>query len=83
MEAFNSHIQRTKAALEQQELNPMTALRDTLIKVVYDNNIRAKTYPCRRVRVAHETMTRALEIYKQRFADADDFTFFFVGDPRC
>ncbi len=78
-EAFDSYIQRTKVALDQQELDPMTALRDTIIKVVYDNNIRAK----RQTSAEFEksiNYDRALEIYKQRFADADDFTFYFVGD---
>lgn len=78
-EAFNSHVQRTKTALQQQELDPMTALRDTLIKVVYNDNVRAK-----RVRAdEYEGLMnydRAVQIYKQRFADADDFTFYFVGD---
>lgn len=78
-EAFDSNMQRTKVALEQQELDPMTALRDTLIKVVYNNNVRAK-----RIRAnEYESLInydRAIEIYKQRFADADDFTFYFIGD---
>lgn len=78
-EAFNSHIQRTKVALEQQELDPMTALRDTLIKVVYKDNVRAKRIKS----TEYESLmnyNRAIKIYKERFADADDFTFYFVGD---
>lgn len=78
-EAFNSHVQRTKVALEQQELDPMTALRDTLIKVVYKDNVRAKRIKS----TEYESLmnyNRAIKIYKERFADADDFTFYFVGD---
>lgn len=78
VEAFNSHIQRTKAALQNQELQPTTALRDTIVKVMYNNNVRA-------LRTKAEDLDkinydRIIELYKERFADGDDFEFFIVGD---
>ncbi len=78
VEVFNSTIQRQKQALANQELNPMIALTDTIAKVAYNNNVRAK-------RVKAEDLDqinydRVIEIYKERFADANDFEFFLVGD---
>lgn len=76
--AFKSTIERYKAQLANQELDPTTALSDTIAKVLYNNNVRA-----RRTKVEDiEKMNydRIIEIYKERFADANDFTFFFIGD---
>jgi zinc protease len=76
--AYKSTIERYKARLANQELDPTTALSDTIAKVLYDNNVRA-----RRTKVEDiEKMNydRIIEIYKERFADANDFTFFFIGD---
>ena len=78
VEAFNSAMQRTKAMLKNQENNPSIALQDTVAKVAYANRPRA-------LRTRAEDMDRVnydrvMEIYKERFADANDFEFFLVGD---
>ena len=77
-DAFTSHIQRQKAALANVELAPTTALQDSLRYALYGNDVRAK-------RVKAEDLdkidyTRLLQVYRERFADGDDFEFFFVGD---
>lgn len=78
IEAYNSAIQRTKGQMKNQELVPNTALKDTIAKVVYNNNIRAmRTKPEDLDRINYD---RIIELYKERFADADDFEFFIVGD---
>ena len=78
VEAYNSALQRTKAQIKNQELVPTTALNDTIAKVVYNNNIRAmRTKPEDLDRINYD---RIIELYKERFADADDFEFFIVGD---
>ena len=78
LEAYNSAIQRSKANMKNAELQPTTALKDTIAKVVYDNNIRAmRTKPEDLDRINYD---RIIELYKERFADADDFEFFIVGD---
>ena len=78
VEAFNSAIQRRKANLKNQELQPTTALQDTIAKVVYNNNIRAvRTKPEDLDKIDYD---RIIELYKERFADGDDFEFFIVGD---
>ena len=77
-EAFNSVIQRSKASLENAELDPKTALQDTIAKVLYNNNVRAmREKPEDLDKLDYD---RILEIYKERFADAGDFEFYIVGD---
>ena len=77
-EAFNSLIQRSKANLENAELDPQTALQDTIAKVLYNNNVRAlRDKPADLDRMDYD---RILDIYKERFADAGDFEFYIVGD---
>ena len=77
-EAYASTIARVRDALKNQDLAPETALSDSMASVLYNNNVRA-------VRVRAEEIDkisydRLLEIYKERFANAADFEFFFVGD---
>ena len=77
-EVFASTMQRTKDQLQNAEMQPTTALQDTIAKVLYNNHPRA-------IRTKAEDIDklnydRMLEIYKERFADGNDFTFFFVGD---
>jgi len=77
-DAFTSQIERTRNALKNQDLNPQTALQDSVISVVYDNNVRAK-------RLKEEDLDRInydrlLEMYCERFANAGDFEFYMVGD---
>lgn len=77
-EAFQSYTQRTKAALENQELNPMMSFSDSLVKVLYNN------HPLRQRVKAGDIdkidYNKAMEIYKDRFADPNNFTFYFVGN---
>lgn len=77
-DAFTSQIQRSKASLKNNELNPQTALQDTIAKVIYNDVPRAKRL--RADDLEGINFDRCMEIYKERFADGDDFTFFFVGD---
>ncbi len=77
-EAYNSAIQRSKANMKNQELQPTTALQDTIAKVVYNNHKRAlRTKPEDLDKINYD---RIIELQKERFADADDFEFFIVGD---
>ena len=77
-EAFQSYAQRAKAALENQELNPMTTFSDSLIMVLYNNHplrIRTKAADIDKIDYA-----KAMDMYKQCFADPKNFTFYFVGN---
>ncbi|MCR5312561.1 MAG: insulinase family protein [Bacteroidaceae bacterium] len=77
-EVYKSIIKRSKDIMMNQELNPMTAFRDTIAKTLYNDNIRARrTRPADLDKINFD---RCMEIYKERFADGDDFEFYFVGD---
>ena len=77
-EAFQSYTQRTKAALENQELNPMITLTDSVISVLYNNHplrMRTKAEEIDKIDYA-----KAMSLYSDRFADPNNFTFYFVGN---
>lgn len=77
-EVFNSTIARVKEALKNQDLDPSTALQDTVASVVYNNNVRAVRFKSEDVDKLN--YDRMIQVYKERFADANDFDFFFIGD---
>ena len=77
-EVFKSAMARSKAQLENAELNPQTALSDTAQYVIYNNHYRARrTKPADLDKINYDHM---IQLYKERFADANDFQFFFIGD---
>ena len=77
-EAFTSAIERSRNALKNQDLNPQTALQDSVISVVYNNNVRAKRF--KEEDLDRINYDRLLEMYKERFANAGDFEYYLVGD---
>jgi zinc protease len=77
-EAFASFRERMQGQLENLRLNPMVAFSDTIIKALYDNQVRAR-------RIEIEDLLkinydRIMNMYRDRFADASDFVFTFVGN---
>lgn len=77
-EAFQSYTQRSKAALKNTELNPMVTFSDSLVKVLYNNHplrMRMKAEDIDKI-----NYTKAMEIYKDRFKDPNNFIFYFVGN---
>ncbi|MGN1255633.1 MAG: insulinase family protein, partial [Bacteroidaceae bacterium] len=77
-EAYNSLLERVRNGLKNQDMAPATALKDSMASVVYNNNVRA-------IRMRAEDLDdlsydRIMEIYKERYANAADFDFYFVGD---
>lgn len=76
--AFESYKNRAKAALHNQELDPMTAFQDTLTVALYDKHPRAIKFT--KEMVDQIDYARTMEMYRERFADGDDFTFMFVGN---
>ena len=77
-EAYKSLMERTRNSLKNQDMNPTTALRDSIASVVYGNNVRALRMRAEDVDALD--YDRVMQIYKERFANAADFEFFFVGD---
>lgn len=78
MQAFESYKTRLKAALKNQELNPESALSDTINKALYMNSPRA--IRMKENMVDKINYDQILKMYKERYADASDFTFFIVGN---
>ena len=77
-DAFTSFKNRAKANLANQEANPMTALTDSIQFALYGNHPLA-------MRVKADMIddidyNRIMEMYADRFKEAGDFTFLFVGN---
>jgi zinc protease len=67
-----------EAQLKNFELQPMVAFTDTFYTAAYGNNPRHKRITVEELREV--SYPRVLEIYRERFADASQFVFTFVGD---
>lgn len=77
-EAFQAYKARLRAQIENMAAQPMAAFSDTLQKVLFNNNPYAN-------RMTIEMLdkldyTKSLELYRQRFSNAADFVFTFVGN---
>jgi len=75
---FNSFINRNKANLANRASDPNGVFADTVNAVLYQGNIR-RTSPSV-AKLDQVNVDRAFEIYKERFADASNFTFVFLGN---
>ncbi len=77
-DAFTSYKTRMKANMLNQEANPMVAFNDSILFSIYGNNPRA-------IRMKADMIDKidyqkCMELYKDRFKDASDFTFILVGN---
>lgn len=77
-DAFTSFKNRMKASLANQEANPISALQDTLQQAMYMGHPRA-------IRMKADLVdqidyAKIMAMYNDRFKDASDFTFLFVGN---
>ena len=75
--AYASLQTRFAALLENQSLDPESAFRDTLNVTMTQHHFRTRPFTTQLLREVD--MERALAIYRERFANAGDFTFVFVG----
>lgn len=76
--AFESFKNRTKAALHNRELDPMKAFSDTLTVALYNHHPRVIDFTADMVDKID--YARVMEMFGERLADGDDFTFMFVGN---
>ena len=77
-DAFVSFIGRNKAAMANMNADPNTAFSDSITVALYNKNPRAITLkPEMLDKVDYD---KIMTLYKDRFADAGDFTFLFVGN---
>lgn len=77
-EAFESFKTRTKAQLENAKANPLSTINDTISVTMYGNHPRLVMMQPEMVDQIN--YQRGLEMFADRYADASDFTFFFVGN---
>jgi zinc protease len=79
--AYESFMTRIRAALANRDANPQAAFSDTFAITLWQNHPRARPQTAQWFDQVdrHE----AYRIFRERFADAGDFTFAFVGafDP--
>ena len=76
--SLNSYISKEKSIYKNIRSNPAYFFRDQASKIKFNNNKR-RGFP-EAEDLDKIDLDRAEEIYLERFSDADDFTFMFVGN---
>jgi zinc protease len=76
-EAFSVMKGQLEAMLANRQARPEAAFADTLNAAVSQDHLRAR--PMSPEVVAQMDLAKSMAFYKDRFADASDFTFVFVG----
>ena len=77
-DAYTAYVERIKSQLDNLYLNPMVAFSDTLTGLAYNfhpRNDRLKSSDFEKI-----DYHRMIDMYKERYADASDFVFTFVGN---
>jgi zinc protease len=75
--AFGALMTRFRASLQNRSVSPEGAFYDTVGVTMAQYHYRAR--PMTPKLLDEIKLNRALEFYKDRFADVSDFVFFFVG----
>lgn len=77
-DAFASYKNRSKASLQNQELNPNVAFSDSIQATIYMHHPRAIQMKADMIdKIDYDKL---MEMYKDRYKDASDFTFILVGN---
>ena len=76
--SWEALMNRTAESLRNRESSPMTVYGDLLWQTIYNNHFRSR--PVTADRLGEANLDDALGIYSERFRDAGDFTYVFVGD---
>lgn len=76
--AFDGFKTRQRNSLKDRDIDPNTAFGDSLKVALYNNHPRTKTIFAEDIdKIDYE---RIMEMYKDRTADASDYTFFIIGN---
>jgi zinc protease len=78
-DAFTSYITKNKMFLQNVMSNPNFYFQDQVGRIMSQNHLRGGGFPTMED-MENIDFEKSFEIYKERFADASDFTFFFVGN---
>ncbi len=77
-DAYNSYKERMGSQLKSQEAEPSIALVDTIQYILYGNNpLKSRLKSSDLDKINYQTI---MDWYKDRYKDASDFTFVFVGN---
>ncbi len=77
--AFQSMMARNKALFQNIMANPSYYYSDQVSKIMSQNHPRGGGFPTPE-EMDQVELDKAFEVYNDRFRDASDFTFFFVGN---
>ncbi|HEU0013004.1 MAG TPA: insulinase family protein [Longimicrobium sp.] len=75
--SWHAYLQRGRESLRNRDVTPESAFGDTLTALLTQRHPRSR--PFTSATFDSLSLDRALEIYRERFGDAADFTFFLVG----
>jgi len=77
-ESYQSYLTRMKGFIENRNARPETAFQDTIQVTLTQNHKRTRPWNVKLLdEINHKVV---MDFYKNRFADAGDFSFFFVGN---
>ncbi|MBP5772114.1 MAG: insulinase family protein [Bacteroidaceae bacterium] len=77
-EAVSAYLQSLRESLRNKALNPMSSLSDSIQATLYGHHPRIQ--PLTEAEVDRVDYDRILQMWADRFADASDFTFLFLGN---
>lgn len=77
-DAVASYLSSLRESLRNKNLNPKAAFSDSIQATLYNHH--PLTVPITEADVDDIDYDRIMQIYADRFADASDFTFFFIGN---
>ncbi len=75
---WKNYMDRMEAELKNRDASPMTRYSDLVTKLLYQDNFRTRPLTVERLKGIHAD--RAFAFYRERFADASGYTFFFTGN---
>ena len=76
--AFNTYRQRLNAIYQNRNASPEAVYYDTLTATITQHHPRYKPWSVESLKQMDQK--KSMAVYKDRFADASDFTFIFVGN---
>ena len=76
--AFQAYKARMQGFIENRSARPETAFSDTMQVTMAQNHYRVRPWSLQLV--DEMDLFASMTIYRQRFADMDDFNFYFVGN---
>jgi len=76
--AYDSYISKSRVMLENRSRQPETVFFDTLTVTLAQHHFRQRVWTSEIFR--EFSLEKSIRIYKERFQNAGDFTFFFVGN---